>query len=257
MKQNIESGIFLNNKNQVQVNTNRDVLYRDVVLLNQDTSGKFTDEGVMIIYGFQYNPECRDTDMSRFREALKHPQVEDRLDEFVEAGVLHINKYVDLESFGAMVRIAPTRRPSILDIMYLKLADYCKKSISFDLIKETYDHVAFDTAKALQALIDIGHDEDYAQTLVDSTLALFNELKSKGYLFEMKRFSPRIIRSSFSNFLKFANDKEKKTYELLQGIDVLIYDDLLTSGQTIKETARYLRSINPSNTLTAFVLIKQ
>lgn len=73
----------------------------------------------------------------------------------------------------------------------------------------------------------------------------------------MKRFIPKAIRSGFYDFLKFKTEKERKVYEALQGVDVLVYDDFLTSDSTVKEIIRYLRAIHDENSLTVFVLIKQ
>lgn len=51
--------------------------------------------------------------------------------------------------------------------------------------------------------------------------------------------------------------EEKQIYLSLQGVNVLIFDDFLTSGVTVKEIIRYLKSFNENNTLTVFVLVKQ
>ena len=73
----------------------------------------------------------------------------------------------------------------------------------------------------------------------------------------MKKFIPRQVREAFTDFLKFESKETEEVYHNLQGVDVLVFDDFLTSGSTIKEIIRYLKTINPSNTLTVFVLINQ
>lgn len=85
----------------------------------------------------------------------------------------------------------------------------------------------------------------------------FNRLKQSDEFFEIKNFLPREIRAGFLNFLKFSNNDEQRVYQSLQGVNVLIYYDLYTSGTTIAEMLRILNSVNPNNNLIAFILIKQ
>ena len=61
----------------------------------------------------------------------------------------------------------------------------------------------------------------------------------------MKKILPSKIRPAFTNFLKFKTAEQKQIYEQLQNTEVLIYDDFLTSGSTVKEIIRYLKAINP------------
>lgn len=129
--------------------------------------------------------------------------------------------------------------------------------LTFELVKQTYNDVIFDTDVAFKSLIEAGWDIVDAEDEVNFISNKFNSLKQEGTLFQIKRFIPSEIRKGFSNFLKFKNDRQRQTYEKLQGVDVLIYDDFLTSGSTVKEIIRYLKSINSDNTLTVFVLVNQ
>ena len=254
----VVGGVFIDEHNKLRFNWTKDRLKRDVVRLKINTHGQVTKDGVQIIYGYSYNPECDKSILKEFRKQIKHPDPTSDIYDFVEDGVLHIDKFIPLDSFEVIVGVKPSYKPSILDVIKAQLLEHvCKNCISFELIKETYENVSFDSAKARKSLIDAGYDEDEITELIDSMIVDFDYLKQSGKLFEMKRFVPREIRAGFFGFLKFASDKERTTYESLQGVNALIYDDLLTSGSTISEAARYLYSINPTNTLTAFVLIQQ
>lgn len=254
----IVGGVFIDEHNKLRFNWTKDKLKRDIVRLKVNTHGQTTKDGVQIIYGYSYNPECDRQILKEFRKQIKHPDPTSDIYDFVEDGVLHINDFVPIDSFEVIVGIKPSYRPSILDVIKSQLLEHvCKKSVSFELIKETYEHVSFDSRKATKSLLDAGYDADEVEDLIQSIVIDFEYLKDSGKLFEMKRFLPREIRAGFFGFLKFATDKERRAYENLQGVNALIYDDLLTSGATISETARYLHSINPTNTLTAFVLIQQ
>lgn len=248
----------MDDKGHLQINTNKDKMYRDVVLYNQNTSGVTVIDGVTIIYGYQYNPKCETPRLQQFREQLKHPQSINYLDEFVETGILRMSEQVSLDNFKVVVRVKPTRMPTVLDTMQLYIDMHSNSEfITFQLLKDTYDNVSFDYDRAVDALRRRKYDEDSIAMIINRIKTVFEEHKGSLDLFEMKRFLPTSIRKYFTHFLKFGTPEEAKAYKSLQGVNVLMYDDLLTSGATLVEAKRYLTAINPSNTLTCYVLIKQ
>ena len=67
-----------------------------------------------------------------------------------------------------------------------------------------------------------------------------------------------MARVGFSNFLKFKNEWDERTYRNLEnGTDILVADDFVTSGSTLKEMIDLLTSVNPNNKITAFAFINQ
>lgn len=259
--QSIYAGIFVDEHNKLHMNTNKDKVKRDVIILNRDSSGTFTKDNIQYIYGFSYNSECADkVAVQFFRDHLKNPTLEeyDTWQDFVELGIRNMSNYTDITKFSAIIRTKPSNPHSILNIVKLELLDLVSPNlINFELVKKMYKDVQFDADKAMQCLLQAGHSKANAQEIISETVEHFEELKTTNRLFEMKKFLPRAVRSGFYDFLKFATDSERELYMSLQGVDVLIYDDLFTSGATVNEIARYLRSINPNNKLTVFVLIKQ
>ena len=64
------------------------------------------------------------------------------------------------------------------------------------------------------------------------------------------RFRPYMM-----NFLKFANEKDKQLCATIRQQNVLVIDDVTTSGSTINEILRTLRILNEDNEITVFSLI--
>ena len=59
-------------------------------------------------------------------------------------------------------------------------------------------------------------------------------------------------------FLKFKNEWDERTYRNLEnGTDILVADDFVTFGSTLKEMIDLLTSVNPNNKITAFAFINQ
>jgi hypothetical protein len=235
----------------------------DILKLAENTSGEFNDEGIRYVYGYQYNSKAGKDDKRIFRNYIKGLKnigalYGENIDDFVEEGVFRLERCCGLSDFGAIVSIESAKSMSIINVMDSYISEYVKSPFfDFKLVKRTYDHVEFDSIKAAQALRDIGWRESRIYKEMGFITNKFNELKESGDLFEMKRFTPKEIRCAFTDFLRFNSDSEREVYETLQGVDVLIYDDFLTSGATVKEIIRYLKAINDRNTLTVFVLVKQ
>ena len=263
----ITAGISVNN-NQPVFNWQEDCK-DDVLHLVQDTSGDYTEDGVNYFYGYTFNPNSSFRDRKTVRDYMKGIAGTSELfaestDELVERAVLNLDAAFNLKLFSAIVWVEPNNHPSLVDVMREWLMEYGSgRFASFELIKKSYDNVKFNRSKAKQLLRESDPDFNRYETDEDLEGELdfienkFETLKSSGKLFQMKRITPTAIRSSYYDFLEFRNEQEKRIYMDLQGVNVLVYDDFLTTGTTVKEILRYLNSINPNNTLTVFVLVKQ
>lgn len=260
----IYAGIRVNDQDELEFDWKKDDP-DDVMYLYKDTSGQFDSDGIRYIYSYHMNQNVKGSKKQKVRDILKHINSSNELykkyvEKFIEEGVLNFDDNYDLNSFDAIVYLEPTSKDfTMVDAMNGYFMEYTDCPwYKFGLIKKTYEDVEFDENKAFKTLVNECHyDEDKAKRELDFTLDKFNQLKSTHELFQIKRFIPKEIRSSFYDFLKFKDEEEREIYSLLQNADVLIFDDFMTSGSTVKEIARYLRSINDSNTLTVFVLVKQ
>lgn len=248
----------------VMFNWQKDNQETDIITLTDVCSGQYDDDNVRYVYAYSYTPDATKSDKSFFRDYIKGkitPDVwcDEDVEKFVDNGVLKLDSYFDLEQFGAIINIKPTSTPSIMDVLRQTIMNYASGVLnSFDLVKQAYQHVEFDEDKAREALKATGkYSESKIEDEISFTKNKFETLKKKNELFQIKRFIPAEIRAGFLNYLKFKTDEERDVYAALQGVDVLIYDDFITSGSTVKEVIRYLRAINDKNTLTVFVLVKQ
>ena len=240
---------------------------KDILLLNEDTSGVFDENGVGYFSAYTYNPNAEPEQVAEFRRALKsvlpysanNGLVNDEdVDRFVEDGVLRLNRFKPLKDFSLIVHIKPTKINQLLDTMHGFITKYVScGGRSIELLKNMHDNVQFDKEKARQVLLEHGYDDSDIESHIRRVSTRFENAKRKKKLFQIKDFIPKEIRHGFSDFLKFDSEADRKLYNSLQGIDVLIYDDFYTSGATVREVIRLLRSIHEDNTLTAFTLIKQ
>ena len=63
------------------------------------------------------------------------------------------------------------------------------------------------------------------------------------------------LRPYIMNFLSFKNDKDKELYSSIRKQNILVVDDVTTSGSTLSEILRTLRIVNEDNKITIFSLI--
>lgn len=151
--------------------------------------------------------------------------------------------------------------------------DFC---VDMALVKSMYDDIEFDVNLARQAFRESSRifSDTQVNIIVHEIKKAFEKNKSDFILyksqddwdtivrknlqeFHIKDIKPREVRFGFKNFLKFGSDIHKQLYMEMQGGTYLLYDDFLTSGATTRDGVRYLKSVNDTNKVIVFVLIKQ
>lgn len=253
-------GIRVDNNDNLIFNWNYDDKNKDCLYLDGLEAKQFNDQGIRYIYAYNYSDNASQRDKKIIRQYLKSKQgfQDDHVRDLVDNGILKLSAVKHLSSFGAIINIKSSKPHSLTNLMHSYLTEYgANKYVDFELVKQTYDKVTIDYILMEEELNKLHWDSIRIEDFINDFKDTFEIWKQKGFLFEMKKLVPSKIRSAFTNFLKFETEEQKRLYEQLQDVDVLIYDDFLTSGSTVKEVIRYLKGINPNNTLTIFILINQ
>lgn len=253
-------GIRVDKNDNVIFNWKYDDRHRDALLLDWFEARYFNENDIRYVYAYNYTDNATGKDKKIIRNYLKNPDNQniEYVEEFVDNGILRLDAVEAIRNFDVFVCTKPRNSSSLLGTIRSYLYDYAMPlSINFELIKKCYRDVTFDKEKLERHLQELEWNKKDIKEISDRTERKFNELKKSGKLSQMKRFIPRQVRVAFSDFLKFSSEKEKVVYETLQDANVLVYDDFLTSGATVNEIIRYLKSINENNKLTVFVLINQ
>ncbi len=243
----------------------------DIIMLNKDNSGFVNEDGLTYYYAYQFNPKTNSKQQKEFRNALKHnltnPDVfyGDEATRFVMDGIYKMDSMKSLNDFNVVVSTAShygdkTLTGLMCSMIWEELSD-SSLVLNMQLIKKLCSEVTFDRDKAKEALRKTnryGSDEEAIENAVERIEYDFNREKKSGRLFTMKKYQPVAGGAGFMDFLKFANSYDQKIYETLRkGTEVLICDDFITSGTTVKEIIRFLNSVNPNNKISVFVLINQ
>lgn len=256
--ENIYAGVYIQNSRPV-FNWSGDTPDLDILKLSKPRYGTALVSDIPVIYGYEFEHSANGRDKKIFRDFIKaNALISEDVQQFVEYGILHLDYIFPLKDLGYAVHPQSRTGHDLIELMSNWIMEYSQATMSdFELIKEAYQNVTFDADKARAALRKRNIPEREINESISEVLRRFEVLKQTDKLFEIKMFVPREIRAGFLNYLKFATDDERIAYEALQGVDVLVYDDLATSGATLREMNRYLNAINPNNRLHSFVLLKQ
>lgn len=239
----------------------------DIIYLKKDNSGVKITNSLTYFYAYEFNPNLDNSEVKEFRTAIKHNLSDtDLFDgevvfDFVEDGLFRFDSYKKLSDFKVVV-MSETSQFSLLTILDSLLYQYTDGEItSIKMIKNLCKDVIFDREKARKALFNTdkyGSSEIKINKALDSIEKLFRKFQNTTNVFKMKLYSPVVARVGFTNIFRFKNKEQENLYkELESGTEVLICDDFITSGSTVKEIMNVLNSVNPNNRLTVFILINQ
>lgn len=127
--------------------------------------------------------------------------------------------------------------------------------LNFDIAKRIKDKLGYNTIIANDIIVKNNIENikiDTSKISVKTAEKLLKIIVNRED-FQLKHIPPK-FRHYFSNFLKFDDNVQHTYYNKLRN-NVLIVDDILTKGTTMRECELLARSLNP-NFLLKYVLIK-
>ena len=264
----LNDGIRKNEQGKYEFDYTQDLEHDLLNLCNSTLRVKNTKD-LTYFFAYQFNPNADANEIKDFRKRFKHSYndtlffYEDDVFDFVEIGMLRMDKYKKLTDFDIvfMTDFGYGESAGVMALLDSLMLEYTNGAfLDVKLVKETYDNIKFDIDKAVDALMQT---KRYAVRKVAVKAAKdiekrFNQLKASGEMFKIKQYMPVAGRAGFYDFLKFDTEDHRETFmSMADGSEALICDDFITSGSTVREMKRYLNSINPNVHLTVFVLVDQ
>ena len=246
----------------------------DIIKLTSGTGGQGTLNNEPFYYAYELNDNVKPNIQKAFRDALKHKMTDkhvffsEQAFDFVECGIGRMYSMRSMDDFSLVISTATHYgEKTLAGLMCVYIWDTVKSTVEtydkfhLELFKKHCQEVTFDEERARKALMQTtryGKDIRKVDDAIEHIKGLFEQAKIKNDLFTMKAYKPVISRAGFIDFLKFKDDADQNVYRNLRaGKEVLICDDFLTSGATIEEIKRFLRTINPDVKLSVFVLVNQ
>lgn len=134
--------------------------------------------------------------------------------------------------------------------------------VNMELIKSLPSKIEFDykrfNVEVLEAKLPNGrgrYTEQQKQEVLSNIHTMMNEIHNMEYFSIARNVKKNKYRQFIKNYYTFKNEDDKKLYETILNTNVLIVDDIVTSGTTLSHLLNCLRSVNDANNIVVFSLI--
>lgn len=216
-------------------------------------------------FGYEFRPDSHPLDRRAFLEDIKglgqNVIPEGYLRKFINAPLVLLNKQVNLATIDFFVYPVSGRSP-LVNRMIEQIDEWTShevEGVSLELVKRPPSEIGFDWEKfdrRYAPTSNRGYDNRYHQMRTYVENELLPSIRAGKY-FSLSKAVKMRYRPYIMNFLEF-NKEQVKQYERLRdahGANVLVVDDVNTSGSTLNEILRMLGKLNPSLEVYVFTLI--
>ena len=220
--------------------------------------------GRCFYYGYEFGNQVDGKLRTAFIKYVKFTQnlqETPELTNFIKKAIDNLSHQINLYDYNLVVMPESSSRVNEYMIRYIyrfaqpllrkmELVKALPSSISFDMdaFEETY----------LDSRLENGRPR-YTEAQKDEVKQSINQMldliHQKDYFTRAKDVKQSRFRPYMTSFLKFASEKDEQLCAAIRKQNILVIDDVATSGSTLNEILRTLRILNEDNTITIFSLI--
>jgi len=183
------------------------------------------------------------------------------LTQFIKKAIDELDKQINLYNYDLVVM--PESSSKVNQYMLRYIYRFAQPSLhKMELVKALPSSISFDMdAYEKQYLDDVLENgrPRYTQAQKEEVKASINKMidliHQKDYFTIAKDVKKSRFRPYMMHFLKFATPADKELCASIRQQNILIIDDVTTSGSTLNEILRTLRILNEDNEITVFSLI--
>lgn len=220
--------------------------------------------GKCFYYGYEFSPQVDGSVRSSFIQQVKFTedlQNNSDLTNFIKKAIDNLSHQINLYDYNLVVMPESSSKVNQYMLRYIyrfsqptlrkmELVKALPASISFDMdaYEQSYLNDVLENGRpryteaqkaevklSISKMLDLIHQKDY--------FTIAKDVKKS-------RFRPYMIQ-----FLKFATKADEELCATIRHQNVLVIDDVTTSGSTLNEILRTLRILNEDNQITIFSLI--
>lgn len=217
-------------------------------------------DNLTYFFGYKFKENAPSSTRAKFLKWIKgldkdNIPTEYEIQNLVEPPISALNRLVNLSTFSCtlyprsnrsnLTRIIQSSVLNILPRMSIK---------SFELVKNIPSNIDFDWEKFNSEYAGEIGNHKYQQMKEYIENILLPKIHSLEYFSLAENVKYR-YRKYITNYLSFANQQEEDAFKALNGGNVLILDDVNTSGSTLREILRCVRTLAPESKIFIFTLI--
>ena len=220
--------------------------------------------GKCFYYGYEFAEQVESSVRSAFIKRVKFTedlQNDEEITHFIKKAVDNLNNKINLYNYDLVVM--PESSSKVNQYMLRYIYRFAQPTLrKMELVKALPANVSFDMdafeQQYLEDVLENGRPR-YTQIQKDevkqSIAKMLDLIHQKDYFTIAKDVKKSRFRPYMIQFLKFANKADEELCATIRKQNVLIIDDVTTSGSTLNEILRTLRILNEDNDITIFSLI--
>ena len=194
----------------------------------------------------------------KFSESI---QKDSNLTQFIQKAVNDLNRRVNLYDYDLVVM--PESSSKVNQYMLRYIYRFAQPSLHrMELVKSLPEHISFDMAayeeQYLNDVLENGrprYTEAQKEEVRQNIRKMMDLIHQKDYFTIAKDVKKSKFRPYIMNFLRFRNEEDRMLCASIRKQNILVVDDVTTSGSTLNEMLRALRVLNEDNEITIFSLL--
>lgn len=220
--------------------------------------------GRCFYYGYEFAEQVDGATRTAFIKHVKFSEpINDNpdLSKFIRNAVDNLSHQINLYDYNLVVMPESTSKVNQYMLRYIyRFAQPTLRKM--ELVKTLPANISFDMDAFEQQYLDdvlengrARYTEAQKKEVRQSISQMLDLIHKKDYFTIAKDVKKNRFRPYMMQFLKFANEADKELCSCIRKQNVLIIDDVATSGSTINEILRTLRILNEDNDIAIFSLI--
>ena len=211
-------------------------------------------------FGYQFKPDVSSRDRTKVIQWIKGLNQEDQptdaeLHKLISKPLGLFNKEVPFAKFDCVV-YPDSQRTQLVKKIVSVINTYLPHDISrpfYSLVKSLPKDVQFDWDLFNSEYPKAENRNRHVQ-MVSTILKLLDEIHDLDY-FSIAKAVPPKYRGFIKNYLSFSTPEAEKAFEQLQAKQILLVDDINTTGSTLYEMLRIIEAVNTNSEIYIFTLI--
>ena len=220
--------------------------------------------GRCFYYGYEFSEQVDGNVRTAFIKHVKFSEnLQDNPDltQFIKKAVDNLNRRINLYDYDLVVM--PESSSKVNQYMLRYIYRFAQPSLhKMELVKALPSNISFDMdayeKQYLEDVLENGrprYTEAQKNDVKQSIDKMMDLIHQKDYFTIAKDVKKSRFRPYMMSFLRFANKEDEELCASIRKQNVLVIDDVTTSGSTLNEILRTLRILNEDNEITIFSLI--